>query len=66
MSEKELQQKFDRFFLKVEKMRYHQTQFFRYKSTQDLQAAKNLEREVDHMIRDEVRIRKSGQGEIFG
>lgn len=65
MTQDELQKKHDRLVDKVRQMRGVQREYFKYRAGSDLQRAKVLEREVDQIIDDEVKIRKSKQQEIF-
>lgn len=65
MSNDELQQKYDRLFEKVRRMRGYQKEYFKYRVKNDLETAKRFEREVDKIIDDEVKLKKSNQTELF-
>jgi hypothetical protein len=49
------------FFKKVTLMRHHQRLYVQFRSSQDLEKMKRLQREVDVMIKAEVREQKSKQ-----
>ena len=65
MTQDELQKKYDRLLDKTRQMRGWQKEYFKYRAGTDLEKAKRLEREVDAIISEEVKIQKSNQGEIF-
>lgn len=65
MTLEELQQKYDRLVDKVRKMRGVQKEYFKYRAKVDLDRARRLEREVDDLIGEEVKIQQSKQKELF-
>lgn len=65
MTQEDLQKKYDRLFEKVRRMRGMQREWFKYRVGDDLKRAKVLEREVDQLIDEEVKLKKSNQPEIF-
>ena len=65
MTQEELQKKHDRLVDKVRRMRGMQKEWFKYRVGDDLKRAKVLEREVDQLIDEEVKLKKSNQPEIF-
>lgn len=65
MTQEELQKKYDRLFDKVRQMRGHQKEYFKYRAGSDLDKAKRLEKDVDQMIKDELKVKESNQKEIF-
>jgi hypothetical protein len=65
MSAEQYRDKYERLLKKVSKMRAHQSAYFQYRSSRDLQEAKRLEREVDQMILEETKRKQSGQQEMF-
>ena len=65
MTQEELQKKHDRLVDKVRRMRGMQKEWFKYRVGDDLKRAKVLEREVDQLIDEEVKLMKSNQPEIF-
>lgn len=50
---------------KVRRMRGVQKEYFRYRCSEDLKRARRLEREVDQIIQEEVKIKQSGIQELF-
>lgn len=65
MTSEEWQTKYEHLVKLATRMRYHQEQFKRYRATDDRDRAKQLERQVDNILREENKKRKSGQKEIF-
>lgn len=65
MTQEELQKKYDRLVDRVRRMRGLQREYFKYRVGEDLKKAKVLEREVDHLLDEEVKNKKSNQQEIF-
>lgn len=61
----EITAKFDRLLEKVRRMRAYQREYFKYRAKSDLDLAKKFEREVDKMVEEEVKIKKSNQQELF-
>lgn len=61
----EITAKFDRLLDKVRRMRAYQREYFKYRAKSDLDLAKRFEREVDKMVEEEVKIKKSNQQELF-
>lgn len=61
----EITAKFDRLLDKVRRMRAYQREYFKYRAKSDLDMAKRFEREVDKMVEEEVKIKKSNQQELF-
>lgn len=64
MSE-ELQKKYDRLVDKVRRMRGVQKEYVKYRTRQDWDLSKRLEREVDALISEEVKQQKSKQQGLF-
>lgn len=60
-----LQDKYNTLLKKVAKMRIYQRQYFMYRCSTDLQAAKKYEREVDALIKAEYQEQKSPQKSLF-
>lgn len=65
MSHEDLQKKYDQLLDKVRQMRGAQKEYFKYRAKVDLDRSKRLEREVDHLIDEAVKVKKSGQTEMF-
>lgn len=65
MTQEELEKRHDRLIDKVRKMRGYQKEWFKYRVGEDLKRAKVLEREVDQLIDEELKFKKSNQTEIF-
>lgn len=65
MTESEIQTKYNRLIDLLRKMRGAQKEYFKYRARTDLDAAKKYEREVDHIIIEEVKNLKSNQTEMF-
>lgn len=65
MSQEEIKKRYDRLLEKTRQVRGWQKQWYKYHVQSDLQVAKRLERELDQMIAEEVKIKESNQGEIF-
>ena len=65
MNTEEIQKKYDRLLDKVRRMRGLQREYFKYRVGEDLKRAKAMEREVDQIIDEEVKAKKSNQPEIF-
>ncbi|RFM30053.1 hypothetical protein [Deminuibacter soli] len=61
MTQEELQKKYNHLLEKVRRMRGVQKEFFKYRARADLDLSRRLEREVDHLIQDEVNNQKSKQ-----
>jgi hypothetical protein len=49
----------------VRRMRGHQREYFKYHSSQDLNAAKQWERKVDALLKEEVDQQKQQQKSLF-
>lgn len=47
------------------RMRAYQKEYFKYRTKQDLELSKRFERELDKLISEEVKVKKSKQGEVF-
>lgn len=60
-----LQKKHDRLLDKVRQMRGAQKEYFRYRASADLERSKRLEREVDHLVAEEVKEKESRQERLF-
>ncbi len=56
-----LQDQYNQLITKVAKMRLYQRQYFMHRCSTDLQAAKNLEREVDTIIKAEHQLQQTQQ-----
>lgn len=65
MSQEDLQNKYDRLFLKVSNMRHFQKRWFKYNVRDDLDKAKRLEREVDVLIVEDNNKKQSNAQELF-
>lgn len=65
MTQEELQKKYDQLVEKVRRMRGHQKEFFKYRAKVDLDAARRFERDVDKLIEEEVKQKKSKQPAMF-
>ncbi len=65
MTQEELQLRHNKLVDLLRKMRGAQREYFKYRATTDLQAAKRYEHEVDKMINEEVKAQKSNQRELF-
>lgn len=65
MTPEELKTRHAKFVELVTKMRISQRKYFKYRSTQDLEAAKRYEKAVDSFITEEDDRKKSPQTEIF-
>jgi hypothetical protein len=65
MTLEELQRKYDHLLNTIRKMRGHQKEYFRYRARSDLDLSKRAEREVDKIIAEEVKNKKSQQKELF-
>ena len=65
MTQEEIQKKYDQLVEKVRRMRGHQKEFFKYRAKVDLDAARRFEREVDKLIEEEVKQKKSQQSVMF-
>jgi len=64
MTQDELQKKYDRLLDKARQVRGVQKEYFKYRLGKDLERARRLERELDHMIAEEVKAKESRQPEI--
>jgi hypothetical protein len=65
MTQEELQKKYDRLLDKARRVRGVQKEYFKYRLVQDLELARRLERELDLLISEEVKVQKSNQSELF-
>lgn len=65
MSQEELQQKYDRLIDRVRRMRGRQKEYFKYRASSDLEAARRLEREVDKLLNEEVKAQQSKQNSLL-
>lgn len=65
MTVEEMQKKYDQLLDKVRRMRGHQKEYFTYRSGSALKMAKHWEREVDKLIEEEVKRKKSGQQDLL-
>lgn len=65
MSHEDLQRKYDQLLDKVRQMRGAQREYFKYRAKVDLERSKKLEREVDQIVDEAVKLKKSGQKELF-
>jgi hypothetical protein len=65
MNQDQLQQRYDQLYEKVRRMREYQKKYFQFRTQADLNASKNCEREVDHLLASETKRRASGQSEMF-
>lgn len=65
MTPDELQTKYDRLIDLVRRMRGRQKDYFKYRARPDLDASKNLERQVDNLLKSEVEKKESKQQELF-
>lgn len=59
------QKRYERLLDKTRQMREYQKRWYSYHIRTDLDKAKRLEREIDQLIAEEIKIQKSNQGEIF-
>lgn len=60
-----LKKKHDRLVDLVRRMRGYQKEYFKYRASSDLSLARKLEREVDKLIDEEIKVLKSNQPELF-
>lgn len=65
MEQETLQKKYDLLIEKSRKMRGAQIEYFKYRASEALQAAKKYERGVDEILRHEIQVIKSKQKELF-
>lgn len=65
MDTETLQKKHDRLVEAVHRMRGHQKEYFKYRARSDLDIARRWEREVDKLIQEEVKVKKSKQQQFF-
>ena len=65
MDAQTLQKRYDRLIESVRRMRAAQREYFKYRARSDLEVAKRWERETDRLITEEIKQKKSKQGEIF-
>lgn len=65
MTQDELQKRYDRLLDKARQVRGIQKEYFKYRLGKDLDRARRLERELDQMLAEEVKIQKNNQQELF-
>ena len=65
MTQEELQAKYDLLLDKVRRMRGFQKEYLKYHAIQDKERMQALQRQVDAIIDQEVKVMKSKQPEIF-
>lgn len=65
MTHEEIKAKYDRLVDYVRRMRGWQKEYFRYRSSEAKSKAMALERQVDQIIDQEVKIQKSKQADLF-
>ncbi|GAO43767.1 hypothetical protein [Flavihumibacter petaseus] len=65
MAHQSVQQKYETLVDKVRRMRKHQINWFNLRVSDDLRAAKKLEREVDALLSQEIPIQKPNQTDLF-
>jgi hypothetical protein len=65
MSHDELEKKYQYLVNRVRVMRFHQKEFRKYRATSDKESAARLERQVDNLLLEEEKKRKSKQRELL-
>jgi hypothetical protein len=65
MTSEELQKRHERLVDKTRQMREYQQRWFKYHIRSDLEKAKRYEREIDHLIDEEMKIQSSSQQKLF-
>lgn len=65
MRYEELKTRYDRLVNKVKNMRLAQIDYFKYRGQGYLDKARRYERDVDEIIREEVKIQESKQQDLF-
>lgn len=60
-----LQKKYDRLFELARKTRYHQDRHENFNTSVDKDKARIYRRQLDQLIKEEVKIRQSNQQELF-
>lgn len=65
MENEVVQKKLDKLLNLVYQMRKYQADYFKYRSSDDLNKARKKEREVDAFLQDEKKQRDSKQSELF-
>lgn len=65
MTYDDLKKKHELLLEKVRRMRALQIDYFKYRASSDLDRAKRLEREVDYLVKVEVKEQRSQQNKMF-
>lgn len=65
MTLEDLQKKHERLVDRVRQMRARQREYLKYYASEDKRVMKRLEYEVDNLIAEEVKAKKSGQRELL-